>query len=274
MLEERRSQHVPRAPRPPKRVLEESNEEQGAAGLPGLAHTSVQSLQGDGPTAVRRRVESALSEYEQVRRMAAQLVMPTAPALAAPPVGPAPPPETLPETAPVLPIEGPPPPLSIRHLLRTCHPGVQLRDIRATLSLLLAGSGLTANGVRAAHVPALNSILIMPDLQDRGLTISYPTTIVIKATVLWMAEPLGPLTLQKLRLDAVRELREDPLACDNFRELFFMRGRNGTTGYYPNLTLEMLAKHSGRAWPGTRMSLHAKQYILDHFEQPTGKAKN
>ena len=46
MLEERRSQHVPRAPRPPKRVLEESNEEQGAAGLPGLAHTSVQSLQG------------------------------------------------------------------------------------------------------------------------------------------------------------------------------------------------------------------------------------
>lgn len=45
-----------------------------------------------------------------------------------------------------------------------------------------------------------------------------------------MAEPLGPLTLQKLRLDAVRELREDPLACDNFRELFFMRGRNGTTG--------------------------------------------
>ena len=146
---------------------------------------------GDGPTAVRRRVESALSEYEQVRRMAAQLVMPTAPALAAPPVGPAPPPETLPETAPVLPIEGPPPPLSIRHLLRTCHPGVQLRDIRATLSLLLAGSGLTANGVRAAHVPALNSILIMPDLQDRGLTISYPTTIVIKARCCPAAAAVG-----------------------------------------------------------------------------------
>ena len=151
-----------------------------------------------------------------------------------------------------------------------------VRGARATLALVLAGSGLTANGIRARDKEPLALLTLPTDLLAFGIDIGAPREYVVTILTMWMAEPLPGDVLHDIGLGHLAELRGDPsrLAETAAKATsLFVRTNGGTTGYVPTPALRRLGERSGRHWPGLRLSTAARAYLEYHFEPNTGRHK-
>jgi len=153
-----------------------------------------------------------------------------------------------------------------------------VRGTRGTLALVLAGSGHSANGVRARDKEPLEALCLPPELLAAGLDLGTPRELVVTALTAWMAEPLSDTELEEIGFAHLAQLRRDPsrprldAAAAKVTGLF-VRTNGGTTGYVPNPALRRLGLRTGRHWPGLCLTPAAREYLESHFEPNTGRQR-
>ncbi|CAG9467127.1 unnamed protein product [Pedinophyceae sp. YPF-701] len=148
------------------------------------------------------------------------------------------------------------------------------KHARRNAGVLLAGAGVSANGLRERYNHLLDD-RIPQELREQGLTIKTPRGYFVRALVLWMVEGLPDVVLEQWGLGAAATLRAGADATEEVIQDLLPRARGGTTRYEVGAKLQQAGLAAGRMWPGEAAAADEdfKASIRAIFDQGKGEIR-